>query len=163
MSEFVTAHRIREMLAENIDGLSRVDMSTMGLEVFPRLMEMLSKQADCPVCQRFFDDLMVYARDVRLIFNGSKQQQMQFQKFTNEAIVHLKREHGIRARGQLRALYLFWSSIVGITGGGLSAYLFFPQAGIFQSSLLGWICAVMIGWVLGTYQERQLMKNNRLF
>ncbi len=163
MAEIVTAHQIREMLAENIDGLSRVDMSTMGLEVFPRLMEMLSQNSNCPDCEKYFEGLIIYARDVRLIFKGSKQEQLRFQKLTSEAVTHLKRVHGIRPRGQLRSLFLFWGSVAGLFLGWLVGTLFFPQSGSFQSALLGWICAVIPAWVLGTIQEARIKKENKLF
>ncbi len=163
MSEIVTAHQIREMLAENIDGISRVDMSTMGLEVFPRLMEMLSQNSDDAICRGYFDGLMVYARDVRLIFKGSKQEQLHFQKLANEAMTHLKEFHGIRPRGQVRALYLFVGSMIGLAVGWATAWFLFPQTNIFQASLLGWFCAVVPAWFLGNHQESRLKQSKKLF
>lgn len=163
MAEIVTAHQIREMLAENIDGISRIEMSTMGLEVFPRLMEMLSQNSDDEICRSYFEGLMVYARDVRLIFKGSKQEQLHFQKLANEAMDHLKTFHGIRPRGQVRSLYLFVGSVVGLAGGWATAYFLFPHAGIFQASLLGWFCAVVPAWLLGNRRETQLKKDGKLF
>ena len=163
MSEIVTAHQIREMLAENIDGISRVEMSTMGLEVFPRLMEMLSLHGDCSICCGFFDALMVYARDVRLIFKGSKQEQLHFQKLANEAMTHLKVIHGIRPRGQVRAHYLFVGSLIGLTLGWAIAWFLFPQTNIFQASLLGWFCTVVPAWFLGNHKELRLKQNKKLF
>lgn len=163
MSEIVTAHQIREMLAENIDGISRVEMSTMGMEVLPRLMEMLSLQGDCQICRGYFDGLMVYARDVRLIFKGSKQEQLNFQKLANEAMSHLKMVHGIRPRGELRALYLFGGSVMGLMVGCLTALFIFPQVNIFQASLLGWFCFVVPAWWLGNRQETRLKQCKKLF
>ncbi len=163
MTEKVTAHQIREMLAENIDGLSKVDMSTMGLEVFPRLMEMLSSQQECGECKAYFDDLIVYAHDVRLIFKGTDQEQKRFLTLTEEAMDHLKKRHGIIPRGHTKSLYLFFASVAGIAAGWLIFFKLLSMGDPVRSAIFGWIIVVIPAWIIGIRKEKKLKQEGKSF
>jgi hypothetical protein len=161
--EKVSAHQIREMLAENIDGLSKVEMSNIGLEVFPRLMERLSSQDGCRQCESYFNSLMVYASDVRLIFKGSADEQKRFLKLTDEAMKHLKSTHGIIPVGHTRSLYMFVASVVGLVAGWLIFAVMLQMGDPLRSAILGWIVLVLPAWVIGNIKEKQLKKNGKSF
>lgn len=163
MAEIFTAHQIREMLAEKIDGISKLEMSNIGLEVFPRLMSVLSKQQDCQKCQYYFDELMVYVRDVTLIFKGSKEEQKRFHHLTSEAIDFLKKDKDIRPKGQIKTLWSFAGSVMGLIVGWNVMPLFFPHIDAMRGALLGWIVFLIPFWLIGRRIEKKSAKKGLLF
>lgn len=163
MEEKISAHQIREMLAENIDGISKVHMSNIGLEVFPRLMEMLSMKSDCHECKAYFDDLLVYAKDIRLIFKGTKEEHKRFETLTDEAMSHLKKSHGTIPRGQTRSFYMFLASIIGLLMGWLIFSTALSMADPFRASLLGWTIMIFPGWFVGNRKEKKLAKDGKTY
>lgn len=163
MNDHITAEQIRTLLSAHLKGISRAEVSSMGLEVFPRLMEVLAHQSHCADCQSHTTTLYTWAQDIRPIFRGNSSDRKNFENHITQAMYHLKQQHGISPRGRIKTYVLLGGSIVGILAGLWLSPILFPEAQPFESALLGWFVCILPAWVMGTFRENRLQKKHLLY
>ncbi|TAJ14125.1 hypothetical protein DMA11_06280 [Marinilabiliaceae bacterium JC017] len=153
---------VRDVINKQVKDVSWSEIRSMGLEVFPRLiMAVQVREGSCQECQRIYNNLNLYLKDIKSVVRGSQKERRLFELEVDGAFKHLKRSHGVVPKGKILSLFIFLGIIIGIFIGWL--FHAFMAVDLIGAIVLGWFLGMTAGWIGGKIKEYRLNKSQRLF
>lgn len=157
------AKEVIQILNAKLEKVPKAEVRSMGLEVLPRLIDVLHHQKEtCPDCRKFHDDGVNHIEDIIALFGQDLLIQKKFENWVSQTQSHLKGQHRMVAKGRTAAAYVFAGISVGVVIGVLVMYLT-ENENILGGAILGWVCGMLIGWSIGKVKESQLQKKHHLY
>jgi len=157
------AKEVIQILNAKLEEVPKAEVRSMGLEVLPRLIDVLHHQKEvCPECRKLHDDGVKHIENILALFGQDLAIQKTFENWVSETQSHLKNQHGMVAKGRTAAAYIFFGISVGVVTGIVIMYLT-ENENILGGAVLGWVCGMLIGWSVGKIKESKLQKKHHLY
>jgi len=157
------AKEVIQILNAKLEKVPKAEVRSMGLEVLPRLIDVLHHQKEtCPDCRKLHDNGIKHIEDITTLFGPDLSVQKRFENWVVETQSHLKQQHGMVAKGRTAAAYIFTGIGIGVVIGALVMYLM-DNENILGGAILGWVCGMLIGWSIGKMKESKLQKKHFLY
>jgi len=157
------AKEVIQILNTKLEKVPKAEVRSMGLEVLPRLIDVLHHhKKTCPDCRQLHDDGIHHMEDIISLFGTDLSVQKKFENWVSETQSHLKHQHGMVAKGRTAAAYIFAGVVFGVVFGVAVMYLT-KNENLFGGAILGWVCGMLIGWSVGKIKESKLQKRHHLY
>jgi len=157
------AKEVIQILNAKLEKVPKAEVRSMGLEVLPRLIDVLHHQKDtCPDCRMLHDEGVSHIEDIIALFGQDLAIQKKFENWVSKTQSHLKHQHGMVAKGRTAAAYIFTGIAVGVIIGALVMYLT-ENENVLRGAILGWVVGMLIGWSIGKIKENKLQKKHHLY
>ncbi len=157
------AKEVIQILNAKLEKVPKAEVRSLGLEVLPRLIGVLHRQAgSCPDCRNFHDHGVMHVEEIVSLFGPEVSDRKKFEVWVEGAQQHLKHHHGMVAKGRTGAVYILAGIGFGLVTGSLVTYLT-GGTNILSGAILGWVCGMLIGWIVGKIKENKLRQEDLLY
>lgn len=157
------AKEVIQLLNTKLENVPKAQVRSMGLEVLPRLIDVLhQRRPACSDCKKLHDEGIRHIDQIGALFGDDLAVQKKFESWVDRSQRHLKEYHGMVAKGRTSSVYVVSGIVGGMVIGALSMYMISAENSI-GGAVLGFVCGMLIGWIVGKMKESKLRKEQKLY